>query len=240
MSNLDPFAIASRDSFPASDAAAVTIDAESRGKLVYNKLSEALIQGRLQPDERLKIRDLADAMGTSVTPVRDAVIQLVQDGALVMRSPRDIRVRSIGRKEYLEIRDIRVELEGMAAAAAATKVVPEEIERMRNLISANELALRERRFVDAVRLNQAFHFEYCRVADMPNLLEILRRLWLKMGPLIAQSYEKGGRDMVDYHYPLIDALLRTDARAARNAVQTDIISGGRTILESSLLGSGRS
>lgn len=206
-------------------------DGEPMGKVVYNKLSDALMQGQLQPDERLKIRDLAQLMQTSVTPVRDAVLQLVQEGALVMRSPRDIRVRRVARKEYLEIRDIRVELEGMAAAAAADYVKPSDIALLQSLMLENEQALTQSRFVDAVRLNQAFHFEYCRLADMPTLLEILNKLWLKMGPLIAQSYVQGGRDMVDHHYPLIEAFLRKDSRAARIAVQTDIISGGKSILE---------
>lgn len=203
----------------------------SRGGKIYTRLSESLIRGQLRPDDRLKIRELADSMGTSVTPVRDAIQQLVQQGALVMRSPRDIRVRRIGRAEYMEIRDIRVELEGMAAAAATSKATSEDIERLRDLMGKNERALREERFVDAVQLNQAFHFEYCRIAGMPTLLEILSGLWLKMGPLIAQSYEAGGRDMVDHHYPLIEAFLQKDPRAARIAVQTDIISGGKVILD---------
>lgn len=201
------------------------------GKTVYKRLSDALMQGRLQPDERLKIRDVAHVMQTSVTPVRDAVLQLVQEGALVMRSPRDIRVRRVDRKEYLEIRDIRVELEGMAAAAAASSVTAADVAVLKSLMLENERALADGRFLDAVRLNQAFHFEYCRLADMPTLLEILNKLWIKMGPLIAQSYVQGGRDMVDHHYPLIEALLRNDARAARIAVQTDIISGGKSILD---------
>lgn len=209
----------------------VSDDGESVGKSVYNKLSNALMQGQLNPDERLKIRDLAQLMQTSVTPVRDAVLQLVQEGALVMRSPRDIRVRRVARKEYLEIRDIRVELEGMAAGAAAESVQSNDIALLQSLILENENAIGQGRFVDAVRLNQAFHFEYCRLAGMPTLLDILNKLWIKMGPLIAQSYVQGGRDMVDYHYPLIEALLRNDSRAARIAVQTDIISGGKSILE---------
>ena len=208
------------------------VDYANTGKLVYGRLSAALTQGQLQPDARLKIRDLAEAMGTSVTPVRDAVLQLVQEGALIMRSPRDIRVRRVSRKEYLEIRDIRVELEGMAAAAAALVAGPADIARLHTLMVSNEQALCESRFLDAVRLNQAFHFEYCRLADMPTLLEILNKLWLKMGPLIAQSYVKGGRDMVDHHYPLIEALRRKDASAARIAVQTDIVAGGQSILDS--------
>jgi len=208
------------------------MDDLSRGQWVYHQLSDSLIQGRLKPDDRIKIRDLAEAMGTSVTPVRDAVQQLVQQGVLVMRSPRDIRVTRIGRDEYLEIRDIRLELEGMAAAAAAPKASAVDIKRLQSLIVLNEQALTEGRVVDAVLLNQQFHFEYCRVAGMPNLLAILRVLWLKMGPLIAQSYEAGGRDMVDHHYPLIVAFKNKDARAAKLAVQNDIISGGRAMLDS--------
>ncbi len=214
---------------PVRAEKSISDDGEPMGKVVYNRLSDALMQGRLQPDARLKIRDIAQVMQTSVTPVRDAVLQLVQEGALVMRSPRDIRVRRIGRKEYLEIRDIRVELEGMAAAAAAER--SNDVTLLQSLMLENEQALVQGRFVDAVRLNQAFHFEYCRLADMPTLLEILNKLWIKMGPLIAQSYVQGGRDMVDHHYPLIEAMLRKDARAARIAVQTDIISGGKSILE---------
>jgi len=164
--------------------------------------------------------------------VRDAVHQLVHQGVLVMRSPRDIRVARIGREEYLEIRDIRIELEGMAAAAAVLRATDADIQRLQELIALNEQALQTASTIDAVLLNQQFHFEYCRIAGMPNLLEILRVLWLKMGPLIAQSYEAGGRDMVEHHYPLIQAFRQKDARAARLAVQNDIVGGGRTILDS--------
>ncbi len=207
------------------------IDDVNRSQWIYNQLSDSLIEGRLKPNDRLKLRELAQDFDTSVTPVRDALQQLVQQGVLVMKSPRDIRVASISRAEYIEIRDIRVELEGMAAAAAAAMATTEDVQRLRSLITLNENALEEHRYLDAVKLNQRFHFEYCRIANMPTLLGILRGLWLKGGPLIAQSYEDGGRDMIEHHYPLIHALEEHDARAAKLAVQSDIISGGRAILQ---------
>lgn len=207
------------------------VEFENKGELVYAKLSEALIQGVLLPNERLKIRDLAALMGTSVTPVRDAILRLVQDGALLMISPRDIRVRSLGLDEYLEIRSIRVELEGMAAATAARKADASSVKRLEVLVGKNEEAVREGRLSDAIALNQDFHFELCRIAQMPLLIDILRRLWLKMGPLIAQSYALGGRSMIDHHYPVVVALQRGDAQAARVAMQTDILSGGQAILD---------
>jgi DNA-binding GntR family transcriptional regulator len=91
------------------------------GDDIYRRLSDSLVQGVLRPEERLKIRDIALQMGTSVTPVRDAVLRLVQERALYLRSPRDIRVRTVGMDEYLEVRELRVELEGAAAAAAAER-----------------------------------------------------------------------------------------------------------------------
>ena len=208
-----------------------TVKHESMGSQVYLILSLALIEGRLKPGERLRIRELAEEMGTSVTPVRDAILRLVQDGALIMRSARDIRVKQISLAEYLEIRDIRLELEGMAAARAAEKATPIDVERLERLIAENEDAIKRDELITATGLNQRFHFEYCKIADMPILLEILRRLWLKMGPLIAEVYSDGGRDMIDGHYALIDAMRNKDGQAARIAVQTDILSGGQAILE---------
>lgn len=102
------------------------------------------MNGMLLPNERLKIRDLAEKMGTSVTPVRDAVLRLVQDGALIMPSPRDIRVRSLTLTEYLEIRSIRMELEGMVAAKAALRTAtPEDVEKLALMLEHNETALED-------------------------------------------------------------------------------------------------
>lgn len=212
---------------------------ENKGDLVYAQLSHALMQGQLRPQERLKIRELAARMGTSVTPVRDAILRLVQEGALVLISPRDIRVRSLTLPEYLEIRNIRVELEGMAAAAAVGRAQAQDVEHLQQLVEQNELAMQEGRFSQAIGLNQAFHFEFCRIADMPLLGDILRRLWLKMGPLIAQQYEEGGRAMIDYHYPVLEAFRQGDAQAARAAIQADILSGGHAILTAKTQAQGR-
>ncbi|CAM4090668.1 GntR family transcriptional regulator [Bordetella muralis] len=207
-----------------------TVQYDSMGDRVYKQVAGALIEGKLKPGDRLRIRELAAEIGTSVTPVRDAILRLVQDGALVMRSARDIRVAQVDLAQYLEIRDIRLELEGMAAARAAVSATDADIARLEALITVNEQALAAGDVAAAIRLNQRFHFEYCRLANMPVLLDILERLWLKMGPLIAQCYVQGGRDMIDGHYALLGAMRQRDGQAARIAVQTDILQGGQSIL----------
>ena len=204
---------------------------ESKGDQIYSQLAQALVKGQLLPGERLKIRDLSVQMGTSVTPVRDAILRLVQDGVLVMLSPRDIRVRRLTLEEYLEIRNIRVELEGMAASQAAMRATPADVERLLEQVRQNEEAVQSGATARAIELNQDFHFELCRLARMPLLSDILYRLWLKMGPLIAQSYDEGGRNMIDHHFPVVEALRRNDPHAARVAIQTDLLSGGQSIYD---------
>ena len=207
------------------------LEHDNLGSTIYQKLCEALMKGVFKPNDRLRIRDLAERLGTSVTPVRDAILRLVQDQALVLRSPRDIRVPMLTRAAYLEIRDIRVNLEGLAAGRAAQEVTPAQIKALEVLMERNEEAMAAGDTLRATELNQMFHFALAEIADMPVLRDILRRLWLQMGPLIADVYAGAGRTMIDHHYPLMEAIRRGDGPAASLAIQTDIQLASGPMLE---------
>jgi len=209
-----------------------TIEHENLSSKVYGALCDAIIKGQFQPGDRLKIRDLAQTLGTSVTPVRDAILRLTHDEALIFLSPRDIRIPMISRARYLEIRTIRLRLESLAAETAARLVTDSDLTRLQDLIARNEQALRSGNTALGLELNQAFHFELPTIAQMPVLYGTLRRLWLQMGPLVASAYTAGGRTMIDPHYPLLTALKNRDPAAAA-AIQADILSGGEHILHSS-------
>jgi DNA-binding GntR family transcriptional regulator len=174
-------------------------------------------------------------MGTSVTPVRDAILRLVHEGALLLKSPRDIRVPVLHPDRYLEIRTIRLKLEGLAAERAAAMADTNDIKRLEMLISNNERALSARDFALATEINQVFHFELANVAAMPILRGILHNLWLQMGPIISAAYGEGGRTMIEHHYDVLDAIRKHDAQAAKQAIRDDILSGGDIILNSNVL-----
>jgi DNA-binding GntR family transcriptional regulator len=212
-----------------------TIDHSKLGEVVYQNIAEALIKGALRPGVRLKIRDLAQEMGTSVTPVRDAILRLVHEGALLLKSPRDIRVPVLRPDRYLEIRAIRLELEGLAAERAAAMADAADIERLEMLISNNERALSARDFARATEINQVFHFELANIAAMPILRGILHNLWLQMGPVISAAYGEGGRTMIEHHYDVLYAIRKHDAQAAKQAIRKDILCGGGVILSSNVL-----
>ena len=204
---------------------------DNLGEVVYGQLSDALIKGRFAPGARLTIRDLAQSLGTSVTPVRDAILRLIQDGALVQKSAREVRVPVMTLERYLEIRQIRMKLEGLAAREATLKATPSDIARLRDLIDRNEHAISIEDWSGALELNQTFHFALAEIADMAVLRGILGRLWLQMGPLIAASYEHGGRSMIDRHHDVLAAIEARDAGSAERAIVDDIRGASSVIID---------
>ncbi|MGS1094814.1 GntR family transcriptional regulator [Aquamicrobium terrae] len=207
------------------------LEKENLGETVYGRLAEALMKGRFAPDARLTIRELAQSLGTSVTPVRDAILRLIQDEALVQKSAREVRVPVMTPERYREIRLIRLKLEGLAARETALRAGADDIRRLGDLVARNEKAIARKDWAEALELNQTFHFALADIAGLPLLRGILHRLWLQMGPLIAEAYEPGGRVMIDHHHALLRAVEAHDADAAERAIASDIGDAADIILE---------
>ncbi|KAF1052916.1 MAG: HTH-type transcriptional regulator McbR [Stenotrophomonas maltophilia] len=202
------------------------------GSSVYALLREALITGRFQPDDKLRIRDLAQQLGTSVTPVRDAILQLAKEQALVLKTPKDIRVPVLSREQYLEIRTIRLALEGLAAETAAAHATPTQLDSLERTIRENLVAIHSDDLVAALKLNQAFHFALAEIAGMPLLRGILDSLWMRTGPLIAKAYgEFNERMAIEHNWEVLQALRERDGAKARAAICTDILDGNEKMLE---------
>ncbi|TPG59747.1 GntR family transcriptional regulator [Roseomonas nepalensis] len=195
---------------------------------VYAELRDALLEGRLAPGQRLKIRGLAAAMGVSETPVREAVMQLVRERALRMEAARSITVAGLTLEQYLELRLVRLELEGLAAEAAALRIRPEAIEA---LASDHEALVAAEARGDAPAANRAnwrFHHGIHRAAAMPELQAIIEGIWLRNGPTLAHLYPHApptypGRHR---HLDVLDGLRARDPVATRAALAADMTEGG--------------
>ena len=201
------------------------------GKSVHARLREALAAGRFRPGDRLRIRELALQLGTSVTPVRDAMLQLVQEEALVLRSPRDFRVPMLSEARYLEIRALRVELEGLGAAMAARHIDGATLAQLEQLLLANQEAIARQDLTGALQCNQAFHLGLAQASGMPTLKRFVDHLWMQIAPLIAAGYAAFTPTMrVGHHRAILDALHARDGEAARQAMARDILDGGAQLL----------
>lgn len=197
---------------------------------VYTALCDALIKGRFKPGERLKIRELAAELGTSVTPIRDAILRLTHDEAIVFQSARHIQVPIITPERYLEIREIRLRLEALAAEKAATNAKNRDVDDLARIIRHHETAMTRGDAIASAEHNQAFHLQLSTVAALPTLKGVLRRLWLQMGPLLGGVYSTGDRLMIQHHYAVVEALEKRDPEAAAKAIQQDISSASDILL----------
>ncbi|MBL0937119.1 MAG: GntR family transcriptional regulator [Rhizobiaceae bacterium] len=208
------------------------IQSQSLSAQIYQRLKYQLMSARLRPGDRLKIRELAQSLGTSETPVREALLQLVQDGALEMKPGYYIRVRRLTLREYMELREIRLLLEPHAAVKALPHVdeafVADLEKRHASLIRAEQ----EKDYPAALLANYEFHFSVYRRSGMPQLIEILERLWVQTGPLLNLLYPYGHPtyDGPHQHLNVIAALRARDEAALAAAFRADLVEGGRSFV----------
>src|SRR5262247_1939955 len=100
----------------------------------YERLREAIVGGRLQPNERLVEADLIPMLHASRTAVRTALVRLVQEGLVEHERNRGAKVRLIDEQEAAEILESRMVLEGLAARYAAKNATKADAAELRAIV----------------------------------------------------------------------------------------------------------
>jgi DNA-binding GntR family transcriptional regulator len=198
----------------------------------YASLREALVGGSFRPGERLVMQDLADRLGTSVTPVREACLRLVSEQGLEIRSGRFITVPDVDLNRYLEIRVIRLALEGLAAELAAKHASSSDLKTLEDIQRRFEKAAFGDDPKTAIEMNRKFHFGVYRLSRMNMLVSQIESMWVSMGPILKVYHEQIIAEYIgaDEHVRVIECLSRADGPGARAALERDIVRGGEGIL----------
>ncbi|WP_339499903.1 GntR family transcriptional regulator [Pseudomonas canadensis] len=199
----------------------------------YFSIREGLIAGNFKPGERLVMQDLAERLGTSVTPVREACLRLVSERGLELRSGRFATVPALTRARYLEVRTIRIALEGLAAEMATHNITDDDLAKLLELHKLFEDADRKNDALAAMHHNREFHFTLYRLSGMDMLTAQIEGLWVSMGPILNLFYAFGHNSYIgaDEHLVLMDALRDKKPAKARKAIADDILRGGFSILK---------
>ncbi|MBT9135513.1 MAG: HTH-type transcriptional repressor RspR [Firmicutes bacterium] len=125
--------------------------------IVFEHLREAIVAGRLRPGERLMEVQLAEEMGVSRTPVREAIRKLELEGLVVMITRRGAYVSDLSVKDIAETFEIRAALESLAAGLAAERITPEGLEQLeRTLVQIGE-CMDDSSVDRLVELDEKFH-----------------------------------------------------------------------------------
>lgn len=197
---------------------------------VYEEIRRVVMGGQLQPGSSVTIRGLAEKLGTSTMPVRDALRRLLVERILEVDGQRRFRLRSLSRAEFEEILALRLQLEGDLAELAALVISETDLATLREIQSQIEANLsRDENFL---RSNQEFHFHLYACAQRPITIEIIESLWLQVGPLLNYYRQRHGGDVaIQHHRNIILALQERNPIAVRTAVQADLRDAAAVILE---------
>jgi DNA-binding GntR family transcriptional regulator len=196
----------------------VTVDraaVPTKSEAAYTALREAILDGRLEPGSRVTLQALADDLGMSLTPVREALRLLGTHGLVEHDAHRGTRVASLSRRSVEEIFELRRVLEPLACKLAARHASQEQIAAIEEAAQALDAAVREKRVQDVPPLNAVLHRRMYEASGSELLLDFIDRLWGRI-PYQAMSVLKHQDRSVAEHTAIVVALReRLPAEAAR-------------------------
>jgi DNA-binding GntR family transcriptional regulator len=198
---------------------------------VYEQICAALMDGRLRPGQRISLRKLAAAMNTSPMPVREAVRRLEASHVLEIRPGNVLAVPMPTDEQLVEIRDIRVSLEGLAAELAVANISSRAIERVAHLAKEMKAPNQQHDLVSFLAMNREFHFTIYEAAGRPILTSIIKSLWLRVAPFFFEICRSRGHVefSIEQHDRAVAALEKKDSRGARDAIVNDIMGAAERI-----------
>jgi DNA-binding GntR family transcriptional regulator len=124
---------------------------------VYEWLRGAILSGRFNPEERLTEEHLAEKMGVSRTPIREALHKLESEGLIKPLETRGFIVPPDSREEVEELFDLRAVLEGYALRVICERTSGQNLERLSECLGRAEQALEKKRINDVFKWNTQFH-----------------------------------------------------------------------------------
>jgi DNA-binding GntR family transcriptional regulator len=209
---------------------------------VYEQFKELLVSGRLMPGEQISLRSMAEALGVSVMPVREAVQRLCAEQALEIAPNRTLRVPLMSTSEFREITSIRMNLEGLATATATERMTEDELRQVMVWHEGflAEMKLAEPEGARLISLNKELHFSIYRAARMPVLMQLIEALWLRIGPILnydmrSGSDRVGNKTALTHHTRLVKALQTRKPAEAQAALQGDIRTAAEFIISAGVL-----
>ncbi len=193
-------------------------------EIVFEYLRNSILSGELEPGERLMELQLAQQLGVSRTPVREAIRKLELEGLVEMIPRKGAYVADVSIKDILDILEVRMFLEGLAAYFAAERMTEEEIEELKEISRKfeNEIVTMDKE--EMIELDNKFHDMIIRGSRNNKLLQIVQGLheqFQRFRVIYFNEYDEH-EDLVKYHTAIVDAISNRDSKEAQDYAQTHV------------------
>lgn len=185
-------------------------------EIVFETLRNAIIKQILKPGERLMEIQLADELGVSRTPVREAIRKLELEGLVVMVPRRGAYVAGISMRDIHEVFQVRGALEALAAGLAAERITPEELEDMERQLVKEAEETEANNLRSIVEIDTSFHDIMYKAARNQKLIQMVNNLQEQLQRFRSASLARPGRSKtaLDEHKKIVEALAARDNKLA--------------------------
>lgn len=193
---------------------------------VYRALRQAILSGKFVPGRSVTLRGVAGMLDVSVTPVREALRQLVAERALEALDNRRVQVPHMDQARLEEICTARICLETQAAVRAMPFVDTPRIDRLWRLNTEIDEAIDQGDIEGYLQRHYDFHFMLYGAAPSRVLIRLVESVWLQFSPFLSHAINHVETDYLkDRHAEALRALEVRDPEALRFAIEADIREG---------------
>jgi DNA-binding GntR family transcriptional regulator len=200
---------------------------------IYTKIRNMIIGGTLKPGDAINEVAIAEALGVSRTPVREAVKRISDEGLVKVLAQTGTFVAPISRADLEGAYFIRRALEMESARLAAEKLTADGSELLESNLEAHRLALSRRRFAHAIQLDDVFHRTIADICGFPVIWRAIdiSKAQMDRGRYLALPKAGSGDQTIAQHEVIFEALKRHDASGAALAMERHLETSFRNALD---------
>ncbi len=199
---------------------------------IFDKLESDIVLGVYRRGEILTELKLAEQMGVSRTPIREALHRLAQEH-LLLDTGKGSMVLGVSKEDLLDIMDIRLHLEGLVARYAAQNITQEQLQELRYTLELQDFYLSKKDTEHIQTADDSFHALLCRCSGRMMLTDTLMPLYRKIQRYRKASIATPDRIgyMVEEHHRIYEAVAARDAAAAEHFAMEHIANARENMFE---------
>ena len=203
-------------------------------EVIFNSLREAIIIGELKPGERLMEVQLAEKMGVSRTPVREAIRKLELEGLVDMMARRGAQVADLSVKDIMDVLEVRASLDGLATSLSALRITAEEIKELKHVNSQFISFVEKENLQGTIKKDVEFHDIIYRSSRNEKLIQIANNLreQVQRFRVIYLKDFNSTQDIIKEHKDIFDAIQNRDFQLAQDNAQKHIKKQEEAIINS--------
>lgn len=192
--------------------------------VVFRTLRQSILTGELKPGERLMEIHLADKLGVSRTPIREAIRQLELEGLVVMLPRRGAQVAHITEKSMSDVLEVRLALDELSVKLACERITDEEIERLREACIRFEEAVDSADIRNITSADVAFHDIIFEASRNKRLIQMMNNLAEQMYRYRFEYIkdDSGWQSLITEHRMITDAIAMRDPELSARAIHVHI------------------